>query len=46
VAADDDDRQVGMRLLDAVEQLEPVEPRALQPDVEDHERRAPLLDGF
>jgi hypothetical protein len=31
-------------LLDAVEQLKPVELRALQPNVEDHERRPPLLD--
>src|SRR5262245_57066109 len=33
-----------MGLLDAVEQLEPVELGALQPDIEDHERGTPLLD--
>ena len=46
VAADDDDGEVGMRLLDAVEQLEPIELGALQPNVENHERRPPLLDGL
>src|SRR5262245_29860914 len=33
-----------MGLLDAVEQLEPVELGALQPDIEDHERGTPFLD--
>ena len=35
VARDDDDRQFGMLLLDDVEEIEPVELRSLQPDVED-----------
>src|SRR4029079_15621097 len=39
VAADDHYRQVGMAPLDAIEQLKPVELAALQPNVEDHERR-------
>ncbi len=34
-----------MRPLDAVEQIEAIELRALQPNVEDDERGAPLLDG-
>ncbi len=44
VAGDDDDRQVGVRLLGDVEHLQPVEAAALQPDVEDDELRAALLD--
>ena len=43
VAGDDDDRQVGVRLLDDVEHLQAVEAAALQPDVQDDELRAPLL---
>ena len=35
VAGDHHDRQFGMLLLDRVEQLQPVEPAALQPDVEE-----------
>ena len=46
VAGDDDDRQIGVRLLDDVEHLEAVEPAALQPDVEDDELRPALLDGL
>jgi hypothetical protein len=45
VARDDDDGEIRMGLADAVEHLEPVEPAALQPDVENDERGAPLLDG-
>jgi hypothetical protein len=44
VAGDDDHRQLGMRLLGDVENLEPVQPAALQPDVENDELRAALLD--
>ena len=44
VAGDDDDRQVGVRLLDDVEHLQAVEAAALQPDVEDDELRPALLD--
>ena len=45
VTADDHHRQVGMGALDAVEQLKPVELRALQPNVQDHQGRPALLDG-
>ena len=36
--------QIGMLLLDRRKHLEPVQPAALQPDIEDDERRPPLLD--
>ena len=32
--------------LDLLEQLQPVEPRALEPDVEQDHRRPPFLDRF
>ena len=44
VAGDHHDRQVRMLLLDRVEQLQPVEPAALQPDVEEDQVRPPRLD--
>ena len=37
VAGDHHDRQFGMLLLERIEQLQAVEPAALQPDVEEHE---------
>ena len=46
VAGDDDDRQIGVRLLDDVEHLQAVEAAALQPDVQDDELRAALLHRF
>ena len=46
VARDDDHRQVGVGLLDDVEHLQAVEAAALQPDIEDDELRAALLDGL
>ncbi len=39
VAGDHHDRQFGMLLLERVEQLQPVEPAALQPDVEEDQVR-------
>ena len=44
VTGDHDDRQFGMLLLDDIEQLQPVETAALQPDVEEDEARAARLD--
>ena len=44
VAGDDHDGQIGIGALDDGEHLEPVEPAALQPDVEDDELRPALLD--
>ncbi len=44
VAGDHHHRQLGMLLLDGVEELEAVEPAALQPDVEKHEIGAPRPD--
>ncbi len=44
VARDHHHRQVGMGGLDQVEHLEPVEARALQPDVEEDEVRAARFD--
>ena len=46
VARDDDDRQIGVRLLDDVEHLQAVEAAALQPDIQDDELRAALLHRF
>ena len=40
VAGDHDHRQVGVQLLDQVEQLQPVHAAALHPDVEHQQRRA------
>ncbi len=45
MAADDDDRQLRMELLDAGQHVQAVELGALQPDIEDDQRRPPLLDG-
>ena len=42
VAGDDDDRNLGVLLLDDIEEIEAVELRAHQPDVEDDERRPTL----
>ena len=44
VAGDHHHRQIRMLLLDRVEQLQPVEAAALQPDVEEHQARAPRRD--
>ena len=44
VARDHHHRQVRMLLLDDVEHLQPVEPAALQPDVEENEVGPPRLD--
>ena len=44
VAGDHHHRQFGMLLLDGVEQLQPVEPAALQPDVEEHQVRPARRD--
>ena len=44
VAGDHHDRHVGMLLLDRLEQLQPVELRALQPDVEQDKLRPARLD--
>ena len=44
VARDHQHRQGRVAALDLLQQLQPVEPRALQPDVEQHQRRAPVLD--
>ena len=44
VAGDHHDRQVGMVLLDLLEQLQAVELGALQPDVEKHQMRAAIGD--
>ncbi len=44
VAGDHHHGQVGMGALDLVEQRQPVQTAALQPDVEEDQRRAPLLD--
>ena len=46
VARDHQHRQRRIAALDLLEQLNPVEPRALQPHVEQDHRRAPLLDRF
>jgi hypothetical protein len=40
-----DDRKRRMVRLDDLQQLQPIEPRALQPDVEKDEMRAARLDG-
>ena len=44
VARDHQHRDGRIAALDLLQQLQPVEPRSLQPDVEQHHRRAPLLD--
>ncbi len=44
VTADDHNRKLRMLLLDARQNFQPVELRALQPYIEDNERRPPLLD--
>ena len=44
VARDDEHGDGRIAPLDLVEQLQPVEPRALQPHVEQRQRRAPLRD--
>ena len=44
VAGDHDDGQRGVAPLDLFEDLQPVEFGSLEPDVEQHERRPPLLD--
>ena len=44
VAGDHQHRDRRIAALDLLQQLQPVEPRALQPDVEQHHRRPPLLD--
>ena len=44
VAGDHHHRHVAVLLLDDLEQLQTVEPRALQPDVEQHEMRTARLD--
>ena len=44
VARDHQHRQRRVAALDLLEQLQPVEPRALQPDVEQDEARAAVLD--
>src|SRR5882762_11720404 len=44
VAGDHHHRQLGMLLLDGIEELEAVEPAALQPDVEKHEIGSPRRD--
>ena len=44
VAGDHHDRQVGMVLLDLLQQLQAVELGALQPDVEEHQMRAAVGD--
>ena len=44
VAGDHDDRQIGVELLDAIEDLQAVERRALEPDVEEEEMRLAGLD--
>ena len=45
VTRDDDHREVRVLRLDDVEQRQPVELRALQPDVEEDHGRAPVGDG-
>ena len=45
VAGDHHDRQFGMLLLERVEQLQPVEAAALQPDVEEHQIGPPRHHG-
>ena len=44
VTGDHHHRQLRMLLLQRVEQLQPVEPAALQPDVEEHQVRPPARD--
>ena len=44
VARDDDDRQIGIASLHVGQHLEAVEAAALQPDIENDEMRAALLD--
>ena len=44
VAGDHHDRQIGMVPLDLLQQLQPVELAALQPDVEKHQMRAAIGD--
>ena len=44
VAGNQQHRQAGVAALDLLQQLQPVEPRALQPHVEQHHRRPPLAD--
>jgi hypothetical protein len=46
VTRDDDDRQRRVERLDCLDQSQPVEARALQPHVDERERRAPLADRF
>ena len=44
MAGDHHDRQIGIVLLDLLQQLQPVELGALQPDVEKHQMRAAIGD--
>src|SRR4029079_5525448 len=44
VARDHQHRKRRIAALDLLQQLQPVQPRALQPDVQQDHRRAPLLD--
>ena len=44
VTADDHHRQIGVTLADHIEQLEAVEPAALEPDVENDKARTARLD--
>ncbi len=46
MARNDDDRQRWIERLDRFDETEAVEPRALQPDVDQCERRPPLTDCF
>src|SRR3546814_7711283 len=41
-----DDRQGGVEGLDRLDESQPVEPRALEPDIDERERRAALADRF
>jgi hypothetical protein len=45
VAGEHDDRQIRMLLLDEAQDLQPVELRSLQPDVEQDQRGPARLDG-
>ena len=44
MAGNDDDRQRRVEILDRLDQPQPVEPRSLQPDVDQRQRGAPLTD--